>query len=30
MLKGQDTNKDKKILTSKLRFRGIFSEALSF
>ena len=30
MLKKKDTNKDKKILTSKLRFRGTFSEAFSF
>ena len=30
MLKEKDTNKDKKILTSKLRFRGTFSEALFF
>ena len=30
MLKEKDTNEGKKILTSKLRFRGTFSEALSF
>ena len=28
MLKEKDTNKDKKTLTSKLRFRGTFSEDL--
>ena len=28
ILKEKDTNKDKKILTSKLRFRGTFSEDL--
>ena len=29
ILKEKDTNKDKKILTSKSRFRGTFSEDLS-
>ena len=29
ILKEKDTNKDKKILTNKSRFRGTFSEDLS-